>query len=405
MKASFLFVALLIGSVVCQPNGGGKPEDAGGQGRGNGTSASQGPPGGFNGPKGPNHGKVKIDDKGPNADMNVTDGVRVVAVGKKPQFRISPGTGNSSFQIRFGKVFEINSAGQPVAGHMVASMADEMQSFSYGGAKLGSLDNVTYVSMSLSLAAAKGFQLACPNGSALVNASLASLASSSIKVTMYLGIANATTVPYGAGNTLAIPADATKVNVESANWPFCGANNSLVVELEIQVNDKDAQPGQLGRKDPQMPPPANATTVASSALAQAMGNSSAGNSSRGRPEKRASFDLGNSIQAQVDLPTYAFDAVDGAVNYTVGVDLKVEGGKTKVALSFPAHTTLFYDPTTAFVDTSSSTSTDGTIVAYNSSGTTTTTTTTAKNSAAASGAAWSLWLAALGAALLSVAAL
>jgi hypothetical protein len=38
------------------------------------------------------------------------------------------------------------------------------------------------------------------------------------QVTIFVGIDAATEVPYGAGGSLAIPANSTKVNVETANW-------------------------------------------------------------------------------------------------------------------------------------------------------------------------------------------
>jgi hypothetical protein len=35
---------------------------------------------------------------------------------------------------------------------------------------------------------------------------------------MFLGIPNTTQVQYGTGANITVPADATKVNVESVNW-------------------------------------------------------------------------------------------------------------------------------------------------------------------------------------------
>jgi hypothetical protein len=115
--------------------------------------------------------------------------------------------------------------------------------------------------MEISLAAAGNFTLACPGGDALANPSIQDLTSSTVKVgprqlgciaaigwawcptqrsqigsrvpgdpllttlpfpasqvTVFVGIDAATQVPYGAGGSLDIPANATKVNVETANW-------------------------------------------------------------------------------------------------------------------------------------------------------------------------------------------
>lgn len=166
------------------------------------------------------------------------------------------------------------------------------------------------------------------------------------------------------------------------------------------------------------------TPVASSATAQADGSvesssntTSASNSTSTNttqdvvPEKTASFDLDNSTRAQLDLPTVAYDAANGTVNYTIGVDMKTDGGKTRLALRFPYHTTMFYDPVTSFVDVADAETAGGTYVAISSqapggstSGTGTTSTTggntSAKNGAAAGAAAGSLLLGGLGAAAL-----
>ena len=112
--------------------------------------------------------------------------------------------------------------------------------------------------MEISLAAAGNFTLACPGGA---DPSIQDLNSSTVKVTalfygrvlpstagrgvsartlhssapqrdslltttpfpasqvtIFVGIDAATQVPYGAGGSLDIPANATKVNVETANW-------------------------------------------------------------------------------------------------------------------------------------------------------------------------------------------
>ena len=37
-------------------------------------------------------------------------------------------------------------------------------------------------------------------------------------ITTYIGIYNATSVPYGANGTLAIAANSTKTNIEVSNW-------------------------------------------------------------------------------------------------------------------------------------------------------------------------------------------
>jgi hypothetical protein len=48
--------------------------------------------------------------------------------------------------------------------------------------------------MKLSLANARGFALACPSGSALVNSSLVNLTASYVSVTLFVGIVSSTVV-------------------------------------------------------------------------------------------------------------------------------------------------------------------------------------------------------------------
>jgi hypothetical protein len=86
----------------------------------------------------------------------------------------------------------------------------------------------------------------------------------------------------------------------------------------------------------------------------------------------------------------------GSTNYTVGVDLKTDGGRTRVVLTFPHHTTLYYDPTASFQSDGSIASTSTT-----TTGTSSATTTAARNGAAGKRAsAWGLVMGAAGAALL-----
>lgn len=59
----------------------------------------------------------------------------------------------------------------------------------------------------------------------------------------------------------------------------------------------------------------------------------------------------------LDFPVTAYDSVSGSINYTVGVDLKAEGGKTKMVLTFPYARTIYYDPTTTFDSTATTTTT------------------------------------------------
>jgi hypothetical protein len=151
MKAGLVVAALLvIGSAMAESPAekpGGAPGKPAGQQQQNGSRPDGvGQQGGKNStqrpdipslrPKTPSHGKVKIDDKSSaDLDLNVTDGVRVKAIGKSAQFRVYPSNDSAAgyFQMRFGKIFEAGADGAPVSKHMVPSMAGEPNSFSFGG--------------------------------------------------------------------------------------------------------------------------------------------------------------------------------------------------------------------------------------------------------------------------------
>jgi hypothetical protein len=148
--------------------------------------------------------------------------------------------------------------------------------------------------------------------------------------------------------------------------------------------------------------------VASSATAQ-----SSNDTSEAEPfEKTASFELDNSTRAQMDLPTVAYDSAAGTTNYTIGVEMKTDGGKTRLALRFPYHISMFYDPVTSFVDVAEPLASSDTVVAISapapagstgsgSSGSNSTGgTTAAKNGAAGAVGVRGVLLAGLGAAAL-----
>ncbi len=84
----------------------------------------------------------------------------------------------------------------------------------------------------------------------------------------------------------------------------------------------------------------SATTTTSTTTANTSGKDR-------KRQKQASFSLGGSA-AVLDFPVTAYDSVQGNTNYTVGVELKAEGGKTKMVLTFPYARTIYYDPTTTF---------------------------------------------------------
>jgi hypothetical protein len=78
-------------------------------------------------------------------------------------------------------------------------------------------------------------------------------------------------------------------------------------------------------------------------------------STSSKREKRAAFSLGGATLATLDFPTFGFDSVDGTQNFTVGVDLRSEGSKTKIVLTFPGSaSSIYYDPTTSFAADGSS---------------------------------------------------
>jgi hypothetical protein len=111
----------------------------------------------------------------------------------------------------------------------------------------------------------------------------------------------------------------------------------------------------------------------------------------------------------MDLPTVAYDSPTGTINYTIGVEMKTDGGKTRLALRFPYHTSMFYDPVTSFVEVTDAETSGGNIAVASgvdatasgsSSNSSTSGTTTAKNGASGAPAVRGLLLGGLGAAML-----
>jgi hypothetical protein len=117
------------------------------------------------GAKPKNRPEVSLRTSGADAEVNVTGGVRLVAVGKSPNFKIYPSSSSSSFIMikwavkrrqracrpnpqpqpltsacpphRFGKIYEVTSTGAKVNSHSISSLASETPAFANGARRRG----------------------------------------------------------------------------------------------------------------------------------------------------------------------------------------------------------------------------------------------------------------------------
>merc|ERR1711943_164360 len=128
-----------------------------------------------------------------------------------------------------------------------------------------------------------------------------------IDVVVYL-VENNTAVPYG-NSTITVKSNSVKFNVESENWPFCDAANSLSVTTANRTNTTGSSSGE---------PEGTEVTLPSGTSA-----------------------------VEFDLPTIAL-VDDVETNVTVTVDASSSGTSTRFDFVFPNFKSLYYDPTVGF---------------------------------------------------------
>ncbi|GIL77352.1 hypothetical protein Vretimale_2812 [Volvox reticuliferus] len=244
---------------------------------------------------------------------------RVRFLGKSPNFQIYPNTSLSSYlQLRFSKFEERDSSDKKVQGHSVESLASADPAWTAGNTTLSDGTNLTYVRMTLNPANRTGFQADCSGNSAgrRMLAAPSTSTNATVIVTLYFGLDQNTTFPYGLNKTVSVSKGGLKFNVEYSDWPFCNVNNVLGMEIDLLVKgDAAAQ--------------ANVSTATDGA-------------------RVLSVPLGDNTTSNIYFANYAYEAKNGTRNMSVGVSLASSDGKSTVTLRLPnpaPNTTAYYDPT------------------------------------------------------------
>ena len=267
--------------------------------------------------------------------------LKIEFVGKAPKFKVFSGVKpDDFFKITFGAIKELDASGNAVTGRSISSLAS--QKLTEWTEKDVTLGNATAkeVRMRFDLSTSKHLQKPCGGGKPCgTSCAHFDKAKHQIDVVVYL-VENNTAVPYG-NSTITVKSNSVKFNVESENWPFCDAANSLSVTTDIETVEKVAS---------------NDAVVNTTDRTNTTGSSS------GEPEGTEVTLPSGTSAVEFDLPTIAL-VDDVETNVTVTVDASSSGTSTRFDFVFPNFKSLYYDPTVGFEDESgvesSSSSTGG----------------------------------------------
>lgn len=276
--------------------------------------------------------------------------LKIEFVGKAPKFKVFSGVKpDDFFKITFGAIKELDASGNAVTGRSISSLAS--QKLTEWTEKDVTLGNATAkeVRMRFDLSTSKHLQKPCGGGKPCgTSCAHFDKAKHQIDVVVYL-VENNTAVPYG-NSTITVKSNSVKFNVESENWPFCDAANSLSVTTDIETVEKVAS---------------NDAVVNSANRTNTTGSSS------GEPEGTEVTLPSGTSAVEFDLPTIAL-VDDVETNVTVTVDASSSGTSTRFDFVFPNFKSLYYDPTVGFEDESgvesSSSSTGGSSTGGSSTG-------------------------------------
>ncbi|KAG2451049.1 hypothetical protein HYH02_004317 [Chlamydomonas schloesseri] len=286
-------------------------------------------------------------------------------LGQSPNFQIYPNTSRPEFlQLRFSKIQERDASGALVQGHAVTSLASADPYWMSGNVTAADGTNYTYVTMVLDPRTRQSFSATCPNASATASASAGGSGSGStggasasananvaghhhrrllrlnqaaaerrslatdpndpiaplFKVTVFFGLDNSTTFPFGKDKTVSVAKGGLKFNVEYMRWPFCSVNNTLSLEIDLAVKNAGA---------------AN-TSVSTGADGS----------------KTLAVALSNDTASNITFANYAYEAQNGTRSMAVGVNLTTTGSgasaASTVVLTLPnpaPNASAYYDPT------------------------------------------------------------
>jgi hypothetical protein len=246
--------------------------------------------------------------------------------------------------------------------------------------------------------AAAGQMLAAPSYGAAAGAAGPAYdptAEGYLTLTFFTGFANATSFPYGKGNSVSVPGKGLKWSLEASNWPFCSFDHSLAFELGVSTTKPGTAMGQwmVGSEDLTPADKAHAQEAAGRGPAMVNDAFTAPHATRrslkqaglgaflnymeeeetpaSRAAKRAKLGpgygmtrvakllLNDTAAVELSFPTYAFESAIGsrAVNVSILLDSQLAAsppGKPSAPAVFtfgvPYFQSLFYDPTVSFGD-------------------------------------------------------
>jgi hypothetical protein len=223
-----------------------------------------------------------------------------------------------------------------------------------------------------------------------------------LTLTFYTGFANATTFPYGKGNSVTAPGNGLKWSLEIVNWPFCSFDHTLAMEVFASTSKGGSAMGQwtAGSEDAAPADRAHAAQAAGRGPASTMVNEAfappvtrrralkqaglgaylsymdadeeaalaAKSGGRGAKPKGgpaygttrvAKLLLNDTAAVELGFPTYAFESPIGAraVNVSILLDSVLTPSPpgqpsppAQFTLGFPYFQSIYYDPTLAFGD-------------------------------------------------------
>ncbi|KAI8467404.1 MAG: hypothetical protein J3K34DRAFT_471694 [Monoraphidium minutum] len=216
-----------------------------------------------------------------------------------------------------------------------------------------------------------------------------------ITLTFFFGMTANKTFAYGKGNSIQVPADGVKFNIEATNWPFCSPLNSLKFDIAVATNMAAAAQAQLTPDPEAVQEPSGMITdmyagptrhlmqpgdISGAFLdiesATALALASAGRAPK-LPTRTAKLLISTSRAASLECATVAYPSVGSAINSSVAVALTTSSsaaaspdarsskianatvaavssananalGGSKLSLTFPYFETLYYDPVISF---------------------------------------------------------
>ncbi|KAG2498334.1 hypothetical protein HYH03_003594 [Edaphochlamys debaryana] len=236
--------------------------------------------------------------------------------GKSPNFRVYPNTTQDSgmyFAMKVSKIEERDASNNKVQKHSVESLASaDAVYYAYETTWVQNNKTIkaTVVDISVDPYTRNGFDGSC--STTLVPSAGPGLTWFTFR--LYLNFNDSVVIPYGKDKNISVPKGGMKFNFEVEEWPFCGNDNYLAVQVDLDVKGVDS--------------------------------SGMTSSTNGDGSKTLAITVGNNT-AKLNFPNYAYEAQNGTRQIAVGIDVDTTGKSSLlVRLKNPQpNTTVVYDPT------------------------------------------------------------